>query len=145
VAKNAKDVRIGVGEDGDWLVDLHQRFDYADALRCCKLLEEFAPYLVEDPTRDEQFRDDIPKLRKMTSVPLAAGEEWGQRWDFHKLVENKDVDYVRCTLPNVGGITEMLKIAALCETHAVGIVPHYYPGSLALHPKACELNLLKPT
>lgn len=130
VAKNAKDVRIGVGEAGDWLIDLHQRFDYADALRCCKLIEEYAPYLVEDPTRDEQFRDDIPKLRKMTSVPLAAGEEWGQRWDFHKLVENKDVDYVRCTLPNVGGITEMLKIAALCETHAVGIVPHF-TGSIS--------------
>jgi L-alanine-DL-glutamate epimerase-like enolase superfamily enzyme len=130
VAKNCKDVRIGVGENGDWLVDLHQRFDYADALRCCKLIEEYEPYLVEDPTRDEQFRDDIPKLRKMTTVPLAAGEEWGQRWDFHKLVENKDIDYVRCTLPNVGGITEMLKVAALCETHAVGIVPHF-TGSIS--------------
>jgi galactonate dehydratase len=25
----------------------------------------------------------------------------------------------------VGGITEMLKIAALCETHAIGIAPHF--------------------
>ena len=32
---------------------------------------------------------------------------------------------LRATLPNVGGITEMLKIAALCETHFVGIVPHF--------------------
>ena len=71
VAKDCKDVRLGVGENGDWLIDLHQRFDYADALRCCKLIEEYEPYLVEDPTRDEQFRDDIPKLRKMTTVPLA--------------------------------------------------------------------------
>ncbi|HUR58862.1 MAG TPA: mandelate racemase/muconate lactonizing enzyme family protein [Opitutaceae bacterium] len=130
VAKNCRDARIGVGENGDWLIDLHQRFDYADALRCCKAIEEFEPYLVEDPTRDEQFRDDIPKLRRMTTVPLAAGEEWGQRWDFHRLVENKDIDYVRCTLPNVGGITEMLKVAALCETHAVGIVPHF-TGSIS--------------
>jgi L-alanine-DL-glutamate epimerase-like enolase superfamily enzyme len=78
-------------------------------MRICKSIEDYEPYFVEDPTRDEQFRDDIPKLRKMTTVPLAAGEQWGQRWDFHKLVENKDIDYVRCTLPNVGGITEMLK------------------------------------
>ncbi|MEO7413300.1 MAG: enolase C-terminal domain-like protein [Opitutaceae bacterium] len=83
------------------------------------------PYLVEDPVRAEQFNDDIPKLRKLTTVPLAAGEEWGQRWDFHKLVENHDIDYVKCTLPNVGGITEMMKIAALCETHAIGISPHF--------------------
>ena len=125
VVQDCKDVREGVGPNGDWLVDLHQRFDFEASMRICKLIEEYEPYLVEDPTRDEQFRDEIPKLRRMTTVPLAAGEQWGQRWDFHKLIENKDIDYVRCTLPNVGGITEMLKIAALCETHAVGIVPHF--------------------
>ena len=59
----------------------------------------------------------------MTSCPIGAGEEWGQRWDFHRLVENHDIDFNRCTLPNVGGITEMLKIAALCETHDIGLVP----------------------
>jgi len=109
----------------DWLVDFHVRFDFADALRGCKLLEELEPYLVEDPVRSEQFLQDIPKLRQMTTVPLAAGEEWGARWDFHKLVEAHDIDYIRATLPNVGGITEMLKIAAMCETHFVGIVPHF--------------------
>lgn len=125
LVQDCKDTREGVGPGGDWLIDFHQRLDLADSMRACKSIEEFAPYLVEDPTRTEQFNDDIPKLRRMTTVPLAAGEEWGQRWDFHKLVENKDLDYVRCTLPNVGGITEMLKVAALCETHAVGIVPHF--------------------
>ena len=40
-------------------------------------------------------------------------------------MENHDIDYVRATLPNVGGITEMMKIAAICETHFVGIVPHF--------------------
>ena len=27
VAQDCKDVREGVGKDGDWLIDLHQRFD----------------------------------------------------------------------------------------------------------------------
>ena len=124
VAAACKEIREGVGS-GDWTLDLHQKFDFADALRCCKLIEEYEPYLVEDPVRDEQFLEEIPKLRMLTTVPLAAGEEWGQRWDFHRLVYNKDLDYVRVTLPNVGGITEMAKIMALCETSAVGIVPHF--------------------
>jgi L-alanine-DL-glutamate epimerase-like enolase superfamily enzyme len=125
VVQDAKDLREGVGPKGDWIIDLHQRFDFADSLRACKLVEEYAPYYMEDPVRTEQFNDDIPKLRQLTTVPIAAGEEWGQRWDFNKLVENHDIDYVRCTLPNVGGITEMVKIAALCETHAIGIAPHF--------------------
>jgi L-alanine-DL-glutamate epimerase-like enolase superfamily enzyme len=130
VAQDCKDLREGVGPNGDWLIDLHQRFDFPDGLRACKLIEQYEPYLVEDPVRTDQFNEDLPKLRQLTTVPIAAGEEWGQRWDFNKLVENHDLDYVRCTLPNVGGITEMLKIAALCETHAIGIVPHF-TGSIS--------------
>ena len=124
VAAACKEIREGVGQ-GDWMIDFHQKFDFADALRCCRLIEDYEPFLVEDPVRDEQALEEIPKLRMMTTCPLSHGEEWGQRWDFHRLVYNKDIDYIRATLPNVGGITEMVKIMALCETSAVGIVPHF--------------------
>ncbi len=117
--------REGVGKNGDWCIDFHQRFDLSDAIRGCNLIQDLTPYFVEDPVRTEAFLEDIPILRRKVNVPLAAGEEWGNRWDFNKLVENHDIDYVRATLPNVGGITEMMKIAAICETHFVGIVPHF--------------------
>ncbi|MGA2600127.1 MAG: mandelate racemase/muconate lactonizing enzyme family protein [Bryobacteraceae bacterium] len=117
--------REGVGKNGDWAVDFHQRFDLSEAVRGCDLIKDLAPYFVEDPVRAEAFSEDLPKLRQMVHVPIAAGEEWGARWDFNKLVENHDIDYVRATLPNVGGITEMMKIAAICETHFVGIIPHF--------------------
>jgi galactonate dehydratase len=70
----------------------------------------------------------------LTSVPLAPGEEWGQRWEFNTLVESRDIDFARATLPNVGGVTEMLKIMAMCDTHKVGIVPHFTgPVGTAAH------------
>jgi L-alanine-DL-glutamate epimerase-like enolase superfamily enzyme len=117
--------REGVGKNGDWCVDFHQRFDLSEAVRGCELIRDLAPYFVEDPVRAEAFNEDLPLLRRKVSVPIAAGEEWGNRWDFNKLVEAHDIDYVRATLPNVGGITEMLKICAICETHFVGIIPHF--------------------
>jgi L-alanine-DL-glutamate epimerase-like enolase superfamily enzyme len=119
------EAREGVGKNGDWAVDFHQRFDLSDSIRGCNLIQDLSPYFVEDPVRAEAFLEDIPILRRKVNVPIAAGEEWGNRWDFNKLVENHDLDYVRATLPNVGGITEMMKIAAICETHFVGIVPHF--------------------
>jgi galactonate dehydratase len=119
------EVREGVGPDGDWVIDFHQRFDLSDAIRGCNAIESLAPFFVEDPVRAEAFEQDLPILREKVNVPLAAGEEWGNRWDFNRLVENHSIDFVRATLPNVGGITEMMKIAALCETHFVGIVPHF--------------------
>jgi len=119
------EAREGVGKNGDWCVDFHQRFDLDEAVRGCTLIESLAPFFVEDPVRAEAFRQDLPMLRRMVRVPIAAGEEWGNRWDFNRLVENHDIDFLRATLPNVGGITEMMKIAAICETHFIGIVPHF--------------------
>lgn len=125
LAREAREVREGVGPDGDWIVDFHQRFDFGDALRGCRAIEEFAPLFVEDPVRMEAFLDDIPRLRAMTIAPLAAGEQWGVRWEFHRLIAQGAIDWMRGTLPNVGGITELLKIAALCETHTIGLAPHF--------------------
>ncbi len=125
VYKDCVEAREGVGKNGDWCIDFHQRFDLNDAVRGADMIADLAPYFVEDPVRTEAFLQDIPILRRMVKVPIAAGEEWGNRWDFNKLVENHDLDYIRATLPNVGGITEMLKIMAICETHFVGIIPHF--------------------
>jgi galactonate dehydratase len=125
IEQECREAREGVGADGNWCIDFHQRFDLADAIRCCRAIEPYEPFFVEDPVRDEHALADLPKLRQMTAVPLTHGEEWGLKWDFNRLVENHDVDFIRSTLPNVGGITEMMKAAALCETHAVGIVPHF--------------------
>lgn len=132
--------REGVGPDGDWVIDFHQRFDLSDAICGCNAIEELTPYFVEDPVRTEAFHEDLPILRSKVNVPLAAGEEWGNKWDFNKIIERHDIDFVRATLPNVGGITEMLKIAAICETHFTGITPHF-TGPIAT---AALVNCLSP-
>ena len=123
--KDCQEAREGVGPNGDFCIDFHQRFDLDEAVRGCELIAATAPFFVEDPVRTEAFDQDLPILRRAVKVPIAAGEEWGNRWDFNRLVENHDLDFLRATLPNVGGITEMVKVMALCETHFVGIVPHF--------------------
>ncbi len=126
VLKDCQQAREGVGEErAHFCIDFHQRFDLAEAIRGCELIESMAPFFVEDPVRTEAFQQDLPILRRSVKVPIAAGEEWGNRWDFNLLVEVHDLDFLRATLPNVGGITEMMKVAAICETHFVGIVPHF--------------------
>jgi L-alanine-DL-glutamate epimerase-like enolase superfamily enzyme len=99
MAEESAQAREGVGKNGDWCVDFHQRFDLSEAIRGCDLIKDLAPYFVEDPVRDEAFREDLPILRRQAKVPIAAGEEWGYRWDFHKLVENHDIDYIRPPCP----------------------------------------------
>lgn len=58
-------------------------------------------------------------------MPIAVGEQFGYKWDINTLIEQQLIDYTRVTLPNVGGITEFMKIVALAETHYVGMIPHF--------------------
>jgi L-alanine-DL-glutamate epimerase-like enolase superfamily enzyme len=125
IAKAGEQIREGIGPEGNWFLDVHQKFDFQEVMEIARLLEPTRPFMLEDPVREEEFRTQIPKLRQMTILPLAPGEEYGHLSEFQTLIENRDIDYVRATLPNVGGITEMLKIMAVCDSHKVGIVPHF--------------------
>jgi galactonate dehydratase len=144
VAEDCFAAREGVGPYGNYMVDFHQRFTFPDALRCCKMIEETHPYFVEDPVEFNSFQQDIPLLRRSQSNPLGAGEEWGDRYDFIQLVENHDLDYLRTSLPNTGGITELIRIMAICESHDVGIVPHF-TGPIATAAQAHALATFPAT
>jgi L-alanine-DL-glutamate epimerase-like enolase superfamily enzyme len=125
-----REIRDAVGPDGEWHIDFHTRLDFADAVRLCGLLDELNPLFVEDPLRSEN-PGALATLRAQVRSPIAVGEQFGDRWDCNELVERHLIDHLRVTLPNVGGITELLKIAAICETHYVGLVPHF-TGPVAL-------------
>ncbi|MCP4201633.1 MAG: mandelate racemase/muconate lactonizing enzyme family protein [bacterium] len=122
--EQCRQIRDGVGDKGDWAIDFHTRFDYADAVRLCSLIEPLRPLFVEDLVRSEN-PEIYRTLRPAVKVPIAVGEHYGDRWDTNVLIENDLLDYTRVTLPNSGGITEYMKLAALCETHYVGLVPHF--------------------
>jgi galactonate dehydratase len=122
--EQCQEIRDGVGPDGDWAIDYHTRLDLADAVRLSTLIEPLNPYFAEDLVRSENpgvYRT----LRQQVKVPIAVGEQFGDRWDSNELIEQHLIDYTRVTLPNAGGLTEFLKIAALCETHYVSLVPHF--------------------
>jgi len=123
-AADCREIKAALSDGGDWSIDYHTRLDLADAVRLSGLIEELNPLLVEDPLRSEN-PGALAAFRSQVKIPIAVGEQFGDRWEINELVENHIIDYSRVTLPNAGGITEFLKIAALCETHYVGLVPHF--------------------
>ncbi len=122
--EHCREIRQGVGPNGDWAIDYHTRYDFPQAVRLSGLIEEFDPYFVEDLVRSEN-PEVYRTLRQKVNVPIAVGEQFGDRWDINMLVENHLTDFSRVSIPNCGGITEFMKIAALCETHYVGLIPHF--------------------
>ncbi len=122
--ENCVQIREGVGKAGDWAIDYHTRLDLSDAVRLSTLIEPLEPYFCEDMVRSEN-QGVYKQLRPLVKVPIAVGEHYGDRWDANELIENRLIDYSRVTIPNCGGITEFQKIAAICESHYVGLIPHF--------------------
>lgn len=120
----SKRIDQAVGGGGNWAIDLHTRFDTPEAIKICDHLQQLEPYFVEDIVRSEN-PGVYKTIRQMTKVPIAVGEQFGDRWDINEMIENRLIDYSRVTLPNTGGISEFKKIAAIAETHYVGMIPHF--------------------
>lgn len=122
--EQCREIREGAGPDGGWAIDYHTRLDYADAVRLSALLEPLEPVFAEDLVRSEN-KAFYRQLRQAVRLPIAVGEQFGDRWELNELVEQRLIDWSRVSLPNCGGITEFMKICALCETHYVGMAPHF--------------------
>ncbi|MCY7349916.1 MAG: mandelate racemase/muconate lactonizing enzyme family protein [Cytophagaceae bacterium] len=138
-----KRIDAAVGGGGKWAVDLHTRFDTTEGLKICRALEDTEPYFVEDIVRSEN-QEVYKTVRALTTVPIAVGEQFGDRWDTNNLIEQHLIDYTRVTVPNCGGISEFKKLASMCETHYVGMIPHF-TGPLAVATLVHVLGSSSPT
>jgi L-alanine-DL-glutamate epimerase-like enolase superfamily enzyme len=115
--------RDAVGNEVELIVDVHTRLDPPDALLLCRELEDARPYFVEDPLRAESPQA-YRQLRARTRVPLAAGEQFGSKWEFRTLIDEDLVDFVRPDLGIIGGITEARKLAGWAEGHYIRTATH---------------------
>ena len=109
---------------GGWAIDFHTELDPSDAINLATMLERLHPYFCEDLIRSENVTS-YENIRHRTRVPIAVGEQFGYKWDINQLIERELIDYARVTLPNVGGISEFMKVIALAETHYIGMIPHF--------------------
>ena len=116
-------VREAVGPDVNITFDVHTRLDTAHAATLCRRVEQFNPFFIEDPLRAENPAS-YRTLASRVNVPIAAGEQWSNKWQFREVIEEETISYARIDLCGVGGITEGAKIAHWAETHYIDIAPH---------------------
>jgi galactonate dehydratase len=115
--------REELGDEVEICCDVHTRLEPAFAIQLCRAVEPYRPYFIEDPLRSEYIAGHRA-LRRHVHVPLAVGEHYSSKWEFRELIEDDLINYARIDPCIVGGITEAKKIAAMCETHYIDLVPH---------------------
>lgn len=107
-------IRTKLGAGPKLLHDVHEHLTPAGAAVFAKRMEPFHLFFVEDLLPPEQI-DHFRRIRQVTSLPLAMGELFTHPLEWTPLVAERLIDFVRCRLSAIGGVTPARKLAALCE------------------------------
>ncbi|WP_170368261.1 mandelate racemase/muconate lactonizing enzyme family protein [Ruegeria arenilitoris] len=131
-------VRRGVGEDFPFMVDANHAYTTSDAFYVGRALEELGAYWFEEPVAPEDL-DGYRELRAGLKINISGGEAVFNRWAWRALLENRSVDIAQPEVCALGGISEYLRVLALCHAHFTPVVNHVWGSAVAV---ATNLHLL---
>jgi L-talarate/galactarate dehydratase len=138
-ADRVREISEGLGEDAWVGVAANGHFDLGTAQALAHFFEDIGVDWFEDPipAADEP---GYAKLSGLMETPLAVGCGFGSREAFFRVIRAGHVRTVRPDVCRLGGITPVLKIAAVAEAYHVAVSPARLP-EVGVH-LACGLGVV---
>lgn len=121
------------------LHDVHERLSPIQAARLARELEPYHLLFLEDPLRPEH-KESFRLVRQASTTPLAMGELFHSKYDCLPLITEQLIDFIRCDLGHIGGLTEARKIAAIAEPYQV-LTAWHGPGDIGPATHAANVHL----
>jgi mannonate dehydratase len=123
-------VREVYGNDIHLLHDVHHRCTPVEAARLAKELDPFHLFWLEDPVAGE-LQEGLRLIRQHSTTPIAIGEVFNTVFDYSTLFTEQLIDYIRMPVVHGGGITHLLKVAAIASVYHINTGFH---GATDLSP-----------
>jgi L-alanine-DL-glutamate epimerase-like enolase superfamily enzyme len=126
--------REEAGADIELTLDVNCPWTLNEARPIAEELKSVDLKWLEEPLWPPENFDGLAEFRRMTGIPVAAGENVYTLMDFERLLAAKAVDFVQPSPAKMGGISELRKIFTLAAVHNIPVMPHSFydgPGLLA--------------
>lgn len=131
-------VALGVEGRGQFMVDANHCYTTSDAFYVGRALDEMGAYWFEEPVAPEDL-EGYRELRSGLKTNISGGEAEFGRWGWRNILENRGLDIAQPEVCALGGITEYLRVLALCHAHFTPVVNHVWGSAIAV---ATNLHLL---
>ena len=136
--KLAEAVRRSIGDDFRFMVDANHCYTTSDAFTVGRALEDLGAYWFEEPIAPEDLQG-YRELRAGLNVNISGGEAEFNRWGWRGLLESRGLDIAQPEVCALGGISEYLRVLALCHAHFTPVVNHVWGSAIAV---ATNMHLL---
>jgi mannonate dehydratase len=111
-------LRSKAGFTAKLIHDVHSKMNGMNAAELARRLQPIQMYFVEDILPPEQI-SWYRNIRQICSTPQAIGEVFSHPFEVIPLIQDRLIDFIRCRVAAIGGITPLRKLVAMCELYGV--------------------------
>jgi L-alanine-DL-glutamate epimerase-like enolase superfamily enzyme len=116
--------REDVGPDFPLRVDCYMALNVSYTIQIVKACEDLnIDWWEECLSPDDSDGFELVK-RAHPTMKFTTGEHEYSRYGFRKLIEGRNIDILQPDVMWVGGMTELLKVAAMAAAYDIPVVPH---------------------
>jgi galactonate dehydratase len=119
------------GPDYTIMFDAHCAVPPPMLIQLCAAIAPYDVLWMEEPAVPGNI-ETFKRLKQQIRIPIALGERDRTIWDVIGYLQNGCIDILQPDVGQTGGISQMRKIAALCEAYHVPLAPHNTCSELGL-------------
>jgi galactonate dehydratase len=131
LVKAVENARKTVGPDGAVMFDAHCAMPPPILIQFAAAIQPYDVMWIEEPAMPGNI-EVFKRLKQQIRVPIATGERDRTIWEVIAYLQNGAIDILQPDCGQTGGISQMKKIAALCEAYHVPLAPHNTCSELGL-------------
>ncbi|GHA27899.1 racemase [Salinimicrobium marinum] len=122
--RRASIIKDEIGEDLKLMMDANQKWDVDEAIENMKILSQFNPWWIEEPTSPDDILGHAKIAKAVAPIHVATGEHCQNRIIFKQLMQADAMGICQIDSCRVGGVNEILAILLMAAKFAIPVCPH---------------------
>ena len=123
-SRRAALIREAIGPGRKLMMDANQSWDVDEAIASMKVLAQFDPWWIEEPTSPDDILGHAKIRSAVAPIGVATGEHAHNRIMFKQLLQSNAIDYCQIDSCRLGGVNEVLAVLLMAAKFGVPVCPH---------------------
>ncbi|MGN6339646.1 MAG: L-fuconate dehydratase [Ginsengibacter sp.] len=122
--RRASVIREEIGDDIRLMMDANQKWEVNEAIENMKLLAQFNPWWIEEPTSPDDILGHLAVKKAVAPIKVASGEHCQNRVMFKQFLQSGAIDICQVDSCRMGGVNEVLVVMLIAAKLNIPVCPH---------------------